>query len=216
MKEINQLLTDSTKPMEAQKQYNTVIANSSDSFKAYSKTVSQGSQSFGGYLKYLTKSTTHTVLLTLKTIALQVAITGGLTLAIGAITSAIDAWINKEERLLESINSTIEKTKEEIASLEEEQKTLKSLTDEAEELATKNRKNMTDNEIQLDNQRLYEIQESINSTLKDEEKQIELIIEKTDEWGKAVLEVNENYDQQLIKLRAIDYEKQKQIIVKKL
>ena len=163
------------------------------------------------YAGALALTTLKTIAFRAVTIALNAAISLGLTAAITAITAAIDAWTNKNENLIASINNDIDKTKEQISSLEEEEKALKSLTEEYEEYIKKSKDGFSEE----DYQKIYELQENINQSLKGSGEQIELIKQETNEYGDLVWKVNEAYDAQLSKLKSIDYEKQKETITQK-
>ena len=207
IKQINQLYDNTAKGIsdasKFQKSYNDILKNSNSTFVEYSKTVNQGSQSLGGYVKYLTTSTAKTVLLTAKTVILQTAISAGLTLAITAIVSAIDNWIHADEKKIEQINESVEKAKENADALKEERESIEQLRKEYEELANKPERTTEEN------QKIYELQTQINDLIKDTGQQVELVTSKTNEQGQAVLEVNKNYDEQLNKLKAIEYQKKK-------
>lgn len=207
IKQINQLYDNTAKGIsdasKFQKSYNDILKNSNSTFVEYSKTVNQGSQSLGGYVKYLTTSTAKTVLLTAKTVILQTAISAGLTLAITAIVSAIDNWIHADEKKIEQINESVEKAKENADALKEERESIEQLRKEYEELANKPERTTEEN------QKIYELQTQINDLIKDTGQQVELVTTRTNEQGQAVLEVNKNYDEQLNKLKAIEYQKKK-------
>ena len=207
IKQINQLYDNTAKGIsdasKFQKSYNDILKNSNSTFVEYSKTVNQGSQSLGGYVKYLTTSTAKTILLTAKTVILQTAISAGLTLAITAIVSAIDNWIHADEKKIEQINESVEKAKENADALKEERESIEQLRKEYEELANKPER------TKEENQKIYELQTQINDLIKDTGQQVELVTSKTNEQGQAVLEVNKNYDEQLNKLKAIEYQKKK-------
>ncbi len=207
IKQINQLYDNTAKGIsdasKFQKSYNDILKNSNSTFVEYSKTVNQGSQSLGGYVKYLTTSTAKTILLTAKTVILQTAISAGLTLAITAIVSAIDNWIHADEKKIEQINESVEKAKENADALKEERESIEQLRKEYEELANKPERTTEEN------QKIYELQTQINDLIKDTGQQVELVTSKTNEQGQAVLEVNKNYDEQLNKLKAIEYQKKK-------
>ena len=207
IKQINQLYDSTAKGIsdasKFQKNYNDILKNSNSTFVEYSKTVNQGSQSLGGYVKYLTTSTAKTVLLTAKTVILQTAISAGLTLAITAIVSAIDNWIHADEKKIEQINESVEKAKENADALKEERESIEQLRKEYEELANKPERTTEEN------QKIYELQTQINDLIKDTGQQVELVTTRTNEQGQAVLEVNKNYDEQLNKLKAIEYQKKK-------
>lgn len=207
IKQINQLYDDTASGIldvsDFQKNYNKILSNSNSNFAQYSKSVKQGSENLGGYIKYLTTSTAKTVLLTAKTVILQTAISAGLTLVITAIVSAIDNWINADEKKIEQINENIEKSKESADALKEERESIEQLRKEYEELANKPERTTEEN------QKIYELQTQINDLIKDTGQQVELVTTRTNEQGQAVLEVNKNYDEQLNKLKAIEYQKKK-------
>lgn len=207
IKQINQLYDDTASGIldvsDFQKNYNKILSNSNSNFAQYSKSVKQGSENLGGYIKYLTTSTAKTVLLTAKTVILQTAISAGLTLAITAIVSAIDNWIHADEKKIEQINESVEKAKENADALKEERESIEQLRKEYEELANKPERTTEEN------QKIYELQTQINDLIKDTGQQVELVTTRTNEQGQAVLEVNKNYDEQLKKLKAIEYQKKK-------
>ena len=207
IKQINQLYDDTASGIldvsDFQKNYNKILSNSNSNFAQYSKSVKQGSENLGGYIKYLTTSTAKTVLLTAKTVILQTAISAGLTLAITAIVSAIDNWIHADEKKIEQINENIEKSKESADTLKSERESIEELRKEYEELATKTNRTTDEDE------KIYELQTQINDLIKDTGEKVELITTKTNEQGQAVQEVNKNYDEQLNKLKAIEYQKKK-------
>lgn len=115
--------------------------------------------------------------------------------------------------MAKEIDNTVEKINREISTLEEQEKSIKSLSDEYEKYARDNKK--SDQYTKEEREKIFELQENINKTLKKSGEHIDLVVEKTDEYGRAILEVNENYDRQLAKIKAIDYEKQKQIVAEK-
>ena len=207
LKQINQLMDDTAKGVQDaskyQTNYNKIIDSSSDSFVQYSKTVSQGSQSLGGYIKYLGKSTAQTILLTAKTVILQTAISAGLTLAITALVTVIQEWANAEENTIAKLDESISKSQENADAINQEVESLQELRVQYEELAKK------PNRTAEEDEKIYEIQTQINDLLKDTGVQVDLITTKINEQGEAVKQVNTNYDEQLSKLKTIEYQKKK-------
>lgn len=205
IKQINTLFKDVSEGVidasKYQEEYNKIINNSSDSFKAYSNEIPKGTQNIGGYAKSLVKTTAQTILLTAKTVLLQAAISGGLTIAIGFLVTQIDNWINAQEKAREKSQENMEAAQENANAINEEISSVQELRKEYEELAKKGKRTPEEN------QRIYEIQEQLNQLIKDSGEQVELVTTKIDDQGKAVLEVNKNYDKQLEKLKAIEYQK---------
>ena len=200
IKEINNLLNATTLDT---KKYNEILNDSNSSFKNYIKSLDGGKASLKGYTGYLVTSTAKTALLTAATIALNTAISVGLSLAITAIVSGIDNWVNAQEKAIEKNEELKQSSVDNANEINSEIESIQSLRNEYEELAKK------DNRTTEDNQRIYEIQTQINDVVKDTGIQVDLITSKTNEQGQAVLEVNKNYDEQLNKLKAIEYQKKK-------
>lgn len=192
-----------------------MITNSNNSAKAFAKNALEVTK----YSSKLVLATVKTIALQAATIALNAAISMGLSLAITAITSAIDNWIHKEEKAqeiaIETSKKVVESKKEEVAKLEEEKKSLDNLINKykeyAEEYSKKNKKDLSEE----DYQKIYELQENINNQLKDSEEQIELIKQDVDDYGDLVWKVNDAYDAQSSKLESIDYQNQKNLIKEK-
>lgn len=207
IKQIKNLYDDTAKGIadvtQYQNSYNTILSNSNKTFQAYSKTVSRGSQSLSGYIKYLTTSTAKTIALTAKTIILQSVISLGLSAAITFVVSAVDNWINAEEKAIEKSKELMQTSQDNATKLQDEISSLQELRKEYEELAKK------DNRTVEDDNRIYEIQTKINDAVKDTSKYVELITTKTNEQGESVQAVNDKYDEQLEKIKSIEYEKKK-------
>lgn len=207
IKQIKNLYDDTAKGIadvtQYQNSYNTILSNSNKTFQAYSKTVSRGSQSLSGYTKYLTVSTAKTVALTAKTIILQSVISLGLSAAITAIVSGIDNLIHSQEKALEKSKELMQTSQDNALEIQNEISSLQDLRKEYEELAKK------DNRTSEEDNKIYEIQTKINDVVKDTSKYVELITTKTNEQGESVQVVNDKYDEQLEKIKSIEYEKKK-------
>ena len=207
IKQIKKLYNDTAKGIADvtayQNSYNSILSSSNKTFQAYSATVSRGSQSLSGYTKYLAVSTAKTIALTAKTIILQSVISLGLSAAITAIVSAVDNWINAEEKAIEKSKELMQTSQDNATKLQDEILSLQELRKEYEELAKK------DNRTVEDDNRIYEIQTKINDAVKDTSKYVELITTKTNEQGESVQVVNDKYDEQLEKIKSIEYEKKK-------
>ena len=160
-------------------------------------------KSFGKYTTVIVSTTAKTLALEAATIALNTALTLGLSVAITAIISGLDYLIHKEEKFTEKLKENKQILEENAQSLNEEVTALKELSDQYEELSKK------ENRTPEEEQKIYEIQEQINNLIKDTGTQVELVTKKIDEQGKSVLEINKNYDEQLEKIKAIEYQKKK-------
>lgn len=157
----------------------------------------------GSYSASLVTAAAKTVLLQAATIALNAALSVGLSLAITAIVTSINDWIHADEKKIEQINESISKSQENITTLKEERESIEELRKEYEELAKK------PNRTAEEDAKIYELQTKINDLIKDTGTQVEFITTKTNEQGEAVKEVNKNYEEQLNKLKSIEYQKKK-------
>jgi TP901 family phage tail tape measure protein len=165
------------------------------------------------YTAQLVTTTIKTVALTAANIALNAAISMGLSVAITAITTAIDNWINAQEKAIEKNNELKQQAEDDAATYTEEANSIKDLGNEYEETMKQyeqlkaSKSDTTDTETKL-----YELQTQINEALDGTGKQVDIIKESTDEYGKKVVEVNEKYEKQLAIIQAITYEKEKQSV----
>lgn len=159
------------------------------------------------YSSSLVTATIKTIALQAATIALNVAISAGISLAITALVKVIDDWIHADEKAIEKSKELIDTAQDNVDKINEEAKSIQDLRKEYEELAKK------DNRTSEENQRIYEIQTELNKLIEETGTQVDLVTEKTNEQGKAILEINKNYDEQLAKIKAIEYEKKKQEVL---
>lgn len=164
----------------------------------------QNVKAMGKYATSLALSTAKTIALQVATVALNAALSMGISFAITAIVTAINDWINAEDRIIEKNNELIETSRENAQNLEGEIESIQELRKEYEELAKK------DNRTAEENQKIYEIQEKINELLKETGTQVDLINTSVNDQGEAVQVVNDRYDEQLAKIKAIEYEKKRQ------
>lgn len=208
IRQINKLYSETAKGIQDvekyQENYNNILNNSSKTFNEYSKTVVKGSQSQIGYAKYLAVSSAKTMLLTAKTIILQAAISVGLTVAITAVVSALDNYINAQQKAIDKAKEMKEESETKANKIQEEISSIQDLRKEYEELAKK------ETRTPEENQRIYEIQTKLNSLIKDTGNQVNLINTTLNEQQKKVTKVNEKYNEQLNVLKQIEVEKQKQ------
>ena len=189
---------------EAQLKYNIIAQKGGKTFEEYAATLNYGKASLVGYTGYLVKSTIKTALMTAATIALQAAISAGITLAITALVAVIDNWINAQQKAIDKSKELKEAAENNANDLETERKSIASLRQEYEELAKK--KSRTPEE----ENRIYELQEQINQSVKESGKQVQLVTEKINKQGKAIKTINKDYDEQILKIKAIEREKQRE------
>lgn len=200
IKAINEAIQTNGQALKAD---DKLLEGTSASWKKYVTSVDKGKVSLTGYASSVVTSTIKTAALTAATIALNAAISAGITLAVTALVTAIDNWINADEKALEKAKELQQTSEDNAQSIHSEIESIETLRKEYEELARK------DNRTTEENQKIYEIQTQINDVVKDTGIQVDLITSKTNEQGQAVLEVNKNYDEQLNKLKAIEYQKKK-------
>lgn len=186
---------------EAQKKYNDIVKGADTDFKKYVKTVGEGKVSVAGYTKNLAKATVQTVTMTAVTVALQAAISAGVTLAITALVSVIDNLINAQEKAREQALENMQTAQNNATEINQEISSIQELRKEYEELAKKEERTPEENN------RIYELQEQINQSLQDTGTQVELITTETNKQGEAVQKVNDKYDEQLEKIKAVEYQK---------
>lgn len=208
---LNQLNNQTINATKYQKQYNKIIADSSDSFKGYINSIGKNAQpTMKGYIGYLTTMTTKTILLTAKTILLQIAISGGITLAITGIITAIDNWVNATEKAIEKNKELKDQAEEKAKELNEEVLSIQDLTKQYNEFAKsvgKDGKKLVDEE---NISKALTLQNEINTAIKDSGKQIELVTETIDKQGNSVYKINKEYEEQLSILKEIAYEKKRE------
>lgn len=208
IKQLNELYKETKGQIEgntdAQKKYNMIMQGADTEFKSYVKSVDKGKVGIVGYTKSLITSTIKTALLTAGTIALQAAISGGLTLAITFLVTQIDNWINASEKAREKALENMEAAQENANAINEEISSVQELRKEYEELAKKEKRTPEED------QRIYEIQEELNQLIKDSGEQVELVTTKIDDQGKAVQKINDKYDEQLEKIKAVEYQKKQE------
>ena len=151
----------------------------------------QNIKATGQYAGKLATTTLRTIGLEAATIALNAALSLGLSLAITAVISLFDNLIHAEEKYIENIEKEKEAVQENIDKTKEEKDTLEQLANEYQELSEK------ENRTPEENQKIYELQLQINSVLGEQGKNIEFN--------------NLSYEEQLTKLKEITAEQQEQL-----
>lgn len=174
------------------------------------KTFGKNAIATGKYAASLVTATAKTFLLQAATIALNVAISAGLSLAITTLITKIDDWVHKQENVIKANEEVISKSREAANELSNQAQTLEDLTSQYEELS---KEVGTDGQKLIDSNNIskaYELQEQINELIKESGNQVELVISKTDEQGKVVQNINSEYEKQINLIKQATYEKQKQ------
>lgn len=202
IKEINVAIVASKDGLKAT---DDILDGTSNSFKQYVANVGKGKVTLQGYTASLIASKAATVALTVASIALKAAISLALTAAVTALAKAIDEAAHAQEKFIEQQEELYSKAKENSDKYSEEKQNIKELREEYEKLAAKGDARTSDEDAKI-----LEIQEKINSIIKDTGKQVELVKTRTDEHGKSVTEVNKEYEAQLRTIKAIEREKQLQ------
>ena len=155
------------------------------------------------YTGSLVLATAKTITLQVATIALNAALSMGISYAITLIISKIDEWSHATERAVKANEELMEKSKDNANTMKNEATTIRDLRKEYEELAKK------DNRTTEENQKIYELQEKLNQLIKDTGTEVELVTTKINEQGKEVTEVNTQYDIQIQKIKELEREKEK-------
>lgn len=164
----------------------------------------------GKYATSLVTATVKTFALQAATIALNVAISAGLSLAITALINGIDNWIHKQENAIKANEELITKSKDAAQELDNEKSTLNDLSKQYEELY---KEIGTDGQKLIDTDNIskaYQLQQEINELIEDSGSKVELVTSKTDEQGKVIQSVNSEYEKQINLIKQATYEKQKQ------
>ena len=177
------------------KNQNTYITKTNSGNIKLKTSISGVAKDMGRLAGQTALATVKTLALEAATIALNTAMSLGISLAITAIVNAIDSLIHAEEKYIEKIDEEISKTQEKIDVLQEEQDSINDLINEYQELSEKS------DRTPEENKKIYELQLKINQELSDQ--------------GKYIDFSNLKYDEQLKKLKEITLELKKQEVEEK-
>lgn len=153
-------------------------------------------------------TTVRTYALQAATIALNTAITMGLSYGITALVSAIDNWVHADEKAIEKNNELKQQAEDAANEINQEVSSIQELTKEYKEFS-KTMNNSKDKNKLIDTENVnkaYELQGKINNAIKDSGKQVKLVTETTNQYGEKVEQVNAKYQEQLNLLRTIAFE----------
>ena len=127
--------------VEKQKEFTKAIGQSNKGLANYLNSIEAGgTATLKGYAGQLVKTTAKTVLLTAKTIALQAALSAGLTWIISLVVQGFNNLITAEQNLIDTANETAEKVEEEVNALEQLRQKYIEVCDSADDEVAKNEK----------------------------------------------------------------------------
>lgn len=165
----------------------------------------------GEVVKYgasLVASTVKTIALQVATVALNAAISMGLSLAITAIIAGIDNWIHKTERMIEANTELMQSSQENANKINQERKNLEDLTTQLDTTIKKYKELDESDEDKTEiTTKLYELQTQINEALEGTGEKVNLINESLDNQGNKVISINNEWERQIKILDQISYKK---------
>lgn len=207
-------IADGTAEVRKANNVGKILLNGLDSgegkLKNTAKAFGQNTLEVGKYTLKLAGATLKSIALQVATVALNAAISMGLSLAITAIVTAFDNWIHAQEKAIEKNNELKEQAEENANELNQEAKNIQDLTNQYKEFSKtvgKDKKKLIDEE---NISKALTLQNEINEAIKDSGTQIELVTQTTNEQGKSVYKINTAYEEQLDILKDIAYEKKVQ------
>jgi len=187
-----------------QKKYNAILASSNKSLTNYIDNTTEGTLSLKQYAVQTAATTIKTTALAVATAALQAALSVGLSVAISALIGLISNYINAQENAIKKAKEMQQTHEDNASEIKTERDSLEELRKEYEEF-TKKEKFSTE-----DIEKLYELQVKINDAIKESGVQVDLVNTTINDQKETVQEVNKAYDEQLAKIKAVEYEKQKE------
>lgn len=121
---ISQYNNLSEKGAEEQKGFATAVASTNSKLGNYLTNLNGANASMGGYVKYLIGATLRTIGLQAVTIALNTALSMGISFIISGVVSAISAWIHKTENMIKASDEALSKINSINDELKSNQKTV--------------------------------------------------------------------------------------------
>lgn len=146
-----------------------------------------------GYISYLVKQKAATIAAEAATLALNTALSLGLSAGITLIISGLDKLIHKEENATKKAQERVDASKDLFDTYEKERNTIDDLIKQYEELAKKTSRTPED-ELKI-----YEIQTQINSLIKDQKKSIDLVNGAYDETIKKLKQISSDERERSLK-----------------
>lgn len=150
----------------------------------YIEKVGLANVSTKGYISYLIKQRAATIAAEAATLALNAALSLGLSAGITLIISGIDKLIHAEENAAKAAQERTNASKDLFESYEKERNSLDQLIKEYDELSKKSSRT-PEEELKI-----YEIQAKINSLIKDQKNAIDLVNGSYDDTIKRLKEIS--------------------------
>lgn len=159
----------STKSASFQKAYNNALVNNNTALGKYLSGLNGAKATMGGYIKSLVSAKVATIGLQVASLALNTAITMGVSLAISSLVSQITKWANAQEDARRKAIELTNTYKEQKNSLDWQIKKYKELKE------TLDKGNLSTDESRSIKEQLLEIQNSLIESYGDEASNIDLV-----------------------------------------
>ena len=159
----------------------------------YTEKVGIANVSTRGYISYLVKQKAATIAAEAATLALNTALSLGLSAGITLIISGIDKLIHAEENAAKKAQERVNTAKDLLDSYEKERNSLNELIKEYDELAKKSSRTPEEG------LRIHEIQTQINSLIKDQKESIDLVNGAYDETIKKLKQISSEETERSLK-----------------
>lgn len=179
----------STKSAEFQASYNKHLATSSTSMGKYLQGLNGAKASMGGYIASLVGAKVASFALQAATVALNAAITMGVSFLISGAISLIQKWINAKEELAEKVDEVTSKFKEQHTELVKNKSSFESQATRYSQLA-KGVNDLGEN-VSLTADEYAEYQDIVNSIAD----QVPSLIQGYDAQGNAILNYKGNVEE---------------------
>ena len=179
----------STKSAEFQASYNKHLASGSTSMGKYLQGLNGAKASMGGYIASLVGAKVASFALQAATVALNAAITMGVSFLISGAISLIQKWINAKEELAKKVDEVTSKFKEQHTELTKNKSTFESQAKRYSQLA-KGVNDLGEN-VSLTADEYAEYQDIVNSIAD----QVPSLIQGYDAQGNAILNYKGNVEE---------------------
>lgn len=191
---------------------NTVGVTYSDTFKKYVNNIGDATVSTKGYIGFLVKQKLATLAAEAATIALNVALSMGISLAVTGVIKLIDNLIHAEERAIEKQKELIEQNQEMAKQYQETADTLREYLDRIKELEQETGGTLSNDSDSETLTKVMKLQGEINSIIGESGKKVQLVTQYTNEQGNLVYKVTDNYRDQLKVIKEIEQEERKKAL----
>ncbi len=181
-----------SKSMQSQNAYVQAIGKQNTSLGNYLAGLNGAKASMGGYVKSLIGAEAATIGLQAASVALNTAISMGISLAITALVSQIDKWVNAKKEAREEAIELTNAYKEQKDSLDSQINKYKELKE------TLDKGNLSTNETRSIKEQLLEIQSSLIESYGNEASNIDLVNGKYREQLGLLSELSKNKAQDYV------------------